>query len=629
MIHRVSRGMPLTKNERRAEIERLFTEVVLPQRRRLLSMREHTLISTGGSSGNLGEMVAALVTGIRGNERKGKTAAGNTGDLSDGTEVKAYTVCETNIDFLVHGTLHRLPNAVVFGFSRDEELTTIDMRDIRNQINSVSSNLLQVLQEHDGRWIGSQHLYRTSTNALRRIDDGGLGVGITHEQLQQLCRDNGLRVSGSKAVLRERLLAADVDGVPNLEDGLYLVMRSETEGHENEHFSYDESLFNGEHYWSFRKERSHINFGGKTREQLREILEGKGIGVCNFMDPRGRYTFAVFRFELENDEIEAYLEQVDFNPTSQVQPYLFDDNVRTQIKGGEGHTLERLGARLMMLGHEVAGGAFSVVHMETENPPTLDGDVEDGRSVVEALTGFANPDECPSVEWDATELDWDDDEARIEAADEFFHSCIVGFYRSMTPFCDLAGSPRNIGFGTYGEHLASLVTGLTGTRSNARGVDLYEEDGSASDVKTAVGFRGDNMGTEDAAVRYNLMKDQAKLYGWKRWFPVRMTDEVRQIGDHERPQFRASIFQLDTDGVKSFHDQIHEFFQQDRANLQYHTSPNIRDDTFGPQDRRLQFSEMAHFAEGEAFEFSQSLHDIVPDHRNQFLQYCRCEACRN
>ena len=76
------------------------------------------------------------------------------------------TVCETNIDFLVHGTLHRLPNAV-FGFSRDEELTTIDMRDIRNQINSVSSNLLQVLQEHDGRWIGSQHLYRTSTSALK------------------------------------------------------------------------------------------------------------------------------------------------------------------------------------------------------------------------------------------------------------------------------------------------------------------------------------------------------------------------------------------------------------------------------------------------------------------------------
>ena len=211
----------------------------------------------------------------------------------------AYTVCETNID-LVHGTLHRLPNAVVFRFSRDEELRTINMRDIRNQINSVSSNLLQVLLEHDGRWIGSQHLYRTSTNALRRIDDGGLGVGITHEQLQQLCRDNGLRVSGSKAVLRERLLAADVDGVPNLEDGLYLVMRSETEGHENEHFSYDESLFNGEHYWSFRKERSHINFGGKTREQLREILEGKGIGVCNLWTHAGgtRLRFSVSNWKM-------------------------------------------------------------------------------------------------------------------------------------------------------------------------------------------------------------------------------------------------------------------------------------------------------------------------------------------
>ena len=263
-------------------------------------------------------MVAALVTGIRGNERKGKTAAGNTGDLSDGTEVKAYTVCETNIDFLVHGTLHRLPNAVVFGFSRDEELTTIDMRDIRNQINSVSSNLLQVLQEHDGRWIGSQHLYRTSTNALRRIGDGGLGVGITHEQLQQLCRDNGLRVSGSKAVLRSACLLR----MSTAFQILRMVVPRDAFGdrrHENEHFSYDESLFNGEHYWSFRKERSHINFGGKTREQLREILEGKGIGVCNFMDPR-RYTFAVFRFELENDEIEAYLEQVDFNPTSQVNP---------------------------------------------------------------------------------------------------------------------------------------------------------------------------------------------------------------------------------------------------------------------------------------------------------------------
>ena len=116
----------------RAGIERLYDIGLLSSP--LALPREHTLISTGGSSGNLGEMVAALVTGIRGNERKGKTAAGNTGDLSDGTEVKAYTVCETNIDFLVHGTLHRLPNAVVFGFSRDEELTTIDMRDIRNQI---------------------------------------------------------------------------------------------------------------------------------------------------------------------------------------------------------------------------------------------------------------------------------------------------------------------------------------------------------------------------------------------------------------------------------------------------------------------------------------------------------------
>ena len=56
------------------------------------------------------------------------------------------------------------------------------------------------------------------------------------------------------------------------------------------------------------------------------------------------------------------------------------------------------------------------------------------RSVVEALTGFANPDECPSVCWDQTDFAWNDDEARIEAADEFFQTCIVGFYRSMTPF---------------------------------------------------------------------------------------------------------------------------------------------------------------------------------------------------
>ncbi|MFZ8906217.1 MAG: hypothetical protein ACO2Y2_02535, partial [Poseidonia sp.] len=153
------------------------------------------------------------------------------------------------------------------------------------------------------------------------------------------------------------------------------------------------------------------------------------------------------------------------------------------------------------------------------------------------------------------------------------------------------------------------------------------EDGSASDVKTAVGFRGDNMGTEDVTIRYNLMNDQPKLYGWKRWFPVRMTDEIRLEGQ-EDPQFRASIFQLDSAGVRLFHDQIQEFFQQHSANLQYHTSPNVRDATFGPEDRRLQFTEMAHFAEGEPVDYSEGLNNIDPDHRPQFRQYCSCEVCR-
>ena len=631
MIPIVNGERVLPPEERRELNERLLSDVILPQRRRLQASREHTLISTGGDSGNLGEIMASLVSGVRGNQRKGKTAVGNSGDLTDGTEVKAYTVCETNIDFFVHGELHRLPNrTVVFRFTRTEEINTLLMKDIRNQVNSVSNNLLQVLKCHEERWIGSEMLYRTAGNALRKIEDGGLAIGITKNQLQDLCRAQTpvLSTTGSKTSLYERLIEAEVEGIPTLENGWYLIMRSETEGEEEAHFQYDESLFSEEHFWHFRKERSHINFGNKTRSQLEEILQGGGIAVCNFLDPRGRYTFAVFRFMLEAREIEDYLDQV-VNWPSQVQPYLFADNLRTEIKRGDGHTLENLGARLMMLGHETANGSFSVVHMKPDAPPPLSGNVEDGRSVIEALTGFANDDECPSLPWDTFALEWSNSDDRIAAANEFFQISMAEFYRSMVPFCDLAGSPRNIGFGTYAEHLTSLVTGLKGTRSNARGIDLYELDGTGSDVKTAVGYKGDNMGTEDRTVRYDLMKNQPKMYGWKRWFPVRIVDEIRGSFLCRKPTLRASIFQMTTQTLELFHNQIQDFFEEYSENLQYHTNQSVRDPTCGPRKRRLTFSEMAYFEEGKRLRGVESLNDVRPDHRVDFIEYCQCPECRD
>lgn len=529
-----------TSMERRDNFRSLMDVAVLPQRRRLLSARDHTWQSAYvDDDGYLAELIASLVVGNLCTGRKGVSKT--TGDLTDGTEVKKGYRVDPNIDFVLEGIVRRarkawtleianLPNELLLG-------------DILSQLNSNACSV-QLIKNHGSLELGVD-LWRTiSKNALTRKGTGGV-----------------IRFSG--------------DAHPSVEGQSIRVC--------------------------IRQERGHINFGKTSRAKLDQIIKSKPILVFYQHDIRGRFSVAVCRIEMTATERNTYLSTLfrTGDKSRQIQPYLFPDNRRDVLYLNSEHSVaDGLRGRLLAYGADSSKG-FEILHWNVTNPPLV-------KSVKDIVTAVAKAADCPPFRHSNYALNWDDPSARQKFADRFFRECIVGYSRALEPYCRMTESTRNVGLGNLAQHLASICTGLKGTRSGARGADLIEPDGvTPSEIKLATGQRGDSMGTEDMP-RLTLGWDRDKMMTWKRLIAVRMV-ELESNGE---PRWNAIVHAPNESTMKLFRKQVDDYFEgrvnNGSGGLQYHTT-EYPHHSYGTRDHKLEFVPVAVFREGDESTFPISV----------------------
>lgn len=441
---------------------------MFPQRQRLLQHRDHTRQSAHvDSDGYLGELLAAIVTGVPGRTRHGKGGDGN--DLSDGTEVKTSYRLDPNIDFVVEGVL------ITVTSPRRKRLISIntlppELLDpaIQHQINANACSV-QVLAEN-----------RPDTHPL----DVALGRTVGKDALS-------IGSAPSLALTR----GAQLD---SLADGTSFVA-------------------------CIRQERGHLNLGDKDPTQIARMFRRPPVLVFYTHDPMGRPLVTVARVGLSPMQMARWVKTV-FGSASrkkQLQPYLFPDNRRDSFYDSSKYSVAHaLGGRALAIAVGTSSGV-QVLHWAPEDPPPL-------TSLEDVLTAVVPRSECGDFSHSPIDLDLTSEPGRIDAVAAFYESSVKGWYDAIAPYCDASGVTRNIGFGNLAQHLVSLRTGMLGTRSAARGADLVELDGSLSDVKLATGDpREVNLMRSTDAPRLNLQDKKETMLAWKRIFPVRIaeTDE--------------------------------------------------------------------------------------------------------
>lgn len=270
------------------------------------------------------------------------------------------------------------------------------------------------------------------------------------------------------------------------------------------------------------KEDAHFNFGSKTRAQMDEFMQhSRWIVVSYTYDQLDRLQVDVLTIDPTNPATvqavnDFYLRSIAAKP--QLQSRLYPDNRRGVLAAGP-TSLTALGARLLAKGVETANG-FQLAVWTPDAPTTIDyclGACQDSSKAV-----------TPAPRQTGT-------------ADEFFHECMVPWRHGILPYCDSCGTTRNIGFGNLSQHLVSIVSGIPGTDSNARGADLYD----GSEIKLAMGVRGDVLGTEDFP-RLNLGCNTAKILGWPTLYAVRLMCEeshglMVRVGEPDMTEFRQQV----------------------------------------------------------------------------------------
>jgi hypothetical protein len=304
----------MSDSERREHFCTLMEEVVLPHRRRLLQASDHTWQSAYvDDDGYLAELIAALVVGVPGNQRRGVSTS--TGDLSDRTEVKKGSRVDPNIDFVLDGRFQQDGRRVVLEVpALPSELR---LQAILHQANSNACSV-QLLERQAGVLLGGA-LWRTVGKDALRPDKRGGGTLTLARGSQPFPIGQEVQVC-------------------------------------------------------LRQERGHVNYGDKSRSELAKSLKSTPVFVFYQHDMRGRFSVAVIEVRMSASEQSQYLNVVYAGRRGrrQVQPYLFPDNVRDALYDPRSvHSVAGpMNGRLLAYGVEANSG-FELLHWNVQSPPLV------------------------------------------------------------------------------------------------------------------------------------------------------------------------------------------------------------------------------------------------------------------
>lgn len=298
------------------------------------------------------------------------------------------------------------------------------------------------------------------------------------------------------------------------------------------------------------KEDTHINFGAMSPKRTREFLDReRAAAVHSSYDVHGRFKMEILELNLRDPYViaafEALLDRSKADKP-QLQPRLYPDGKRDRLQTRPGHFLD-LGARLLARAVVVGDG----VVIDKWDP--------EGLPLEECLDVYAGPvdDGSPHVIDDPRD------------PDEFFQNCMINHRRALVPYCDAARSSQNVGFGNLAQHLVSVVTGLPGIGSGARGYDLVD----GSEIKLAMGRKGDALGTEDYP-RLDLHNNVDGILAWPTLYPVRILCETYGL--------QVKVFEPD---MAVFREQVQDYFSpgsnyEHSKNIQYHPPKTFESNTF-------------------------------------------------
>lgn len=514
-----------SSSERRQLAERLISEVLFPYRTMLLRSRELVWQSAFlDSDGYVAELLSSLILGVPGVSRRGVTKS--AGDLEDETEVKKGFRADPNIDFLLSGKL----SSDGWKIEIDNVPPELYLTDIISQINANACSI-QILKETLNKSIGTDMYVTASKKSFSVATD-----------------------TVSASIRMKRKIT-------------------------------DSALIQNNFEFLIRQERGHINFGNKSKAQLKTILQSRPMFVFYGHNRSGGLQIVAARSGLLGADIEHYLEQI-FDEGSggdkrQVQPYLYPDNVRDSFYSSSVHSVAvALKGCLLMVANERDSG----ISIDYWDPAGSKSVVQSSDFLFNEFTEGESANLRSHLAHKLSDLEMSH-EAR---ATWFFNDCMVKFYRGIEPFCMLTSTTRNIGFGNMAQHLVGLVTGVRGTRSGARGSDLVEDDQSPSEVKLATGLPGDAMGTEDLP-RLTLGWDLDKMLTWKRLFPLRLVDDGSGL--------HALVHAPNAKTMEEFRSQARSYFDGRTNNgsggLQYHVPREFPNDSYGTTEKRLTFIRVA------------------------------------
>ena len=316
-----------------------------------------------------------------------------------------------------------------------------------------------------------------------------------------------------------------------------------------------------------KMEDAHINFGSMNNAKMKEFLSHKKcIIVHTSYDQLNRYKAEILLLDLTDrrviDAFEAfYLRSKAKKP--QFQPRLYSDHKRSCLYQGSS-SFKAIGAKVIARVVETKDGALIDI-WSPEKP--LDLEI--------LLTMNEQSSTAQEMELCETKLSKLNLEEKKKLAKEFFQSAIVAFRKSYLPFCTITSTTQNLGIANLSQHIVSIITGIEGNDSNARGSDL--KDGS--EIKQAMGEPNDALGTEDWP-RLNLGKNVTKMLQWPSLYAVRI--------DCPNGFLRLKVLKADT---TSFRNQVTDYFNphsifKNSDNLQYHVNRDFSIDAFSGKDSK-------------------------------------------
>jgi hypothetical protein len=586
------------REERFLEICGLITENVELQH----TYRTHTWGPVSIQADPVSETVGAIVAGLSGYGQVGQAPENRDdgedipGDYTDGSECKRQFRIYPNLDFRLHGEVHFLgtKSGTLQLVRLDEDAIDANTLEqisqskygIHHQIQSNSSSL-QVIVERDGDYYAEDKMGISADNGCfiiitekgirywnkdlgRNLPGQKEKTGdydpvlewkeiITATWLKECCKaflsSENLRGFSSEKydALITRLERNGINVLPP--PGVYIMMKR----------GGDLNVPKGESFsFMFRQERGHFNLSKVDRQTLRRMLNNRIILVSHHFDRLGRVCCSVLSLQdLDEGQVNQIInEQFSGRPSdAKLQPnwYLFDDNTRHELYK-DANSLRDRGARLLAHAVQQPNG-FVTTYWEPDNPGLIS-----SPNVEQVLIGLDDSLQEMPVEPQGFQLNdyFGNETERREQALRLFNEGFVRFYRAMRVHTDANQMGANLGFDHLIEHMVMLWFGLRGSRSGARGVDVYEADGTPSEVKSATGQQGDYMEVADNTKPFKAGSNITKIQSWRRLFFNRLVDERESLDDGgERGNLHLVMWAPTQNSMVQLHQNTVSFFSDD------------------------------------------------------------------